>query len=111
MSERGWRTRGGELASYDDISVFVIPLIKYTDLQKIVTDKKTERTRAVSPSSKENGPSEDTAGPVTIITGNKPSDVENQNKIENQNKMDTQETVNGAGKVDSGNDVDMAEER
>ena len=105
MSERGWRTRGGELASYDDISVFVIPLIKYTDLQKIVTDKKTERTRAVSPSSKENGPSEDTAGPVTIITGNKPSDVENQNK------MDTQETVNGAGKVDSGNDVDMAEER
>ncbi len=33
LGERGWRTRDGEPASYDDISVFVIPLAKHSSIK------------------------------------------------------------------------------
>ena len=36
LGERGWRTRKGDVASYDDISVFVIPLATHTQLQKYI---------------------------------------------------------------------------
>ena len=36
LGERGWRTRKGDVASYDDISVFVIPLATHMQLQKYI---------------------------------------------------------------------------
>jgi len=40
LGERGWRTRNGNPASYDDISVFVIPLGNHMNLRKYITEEK-----------------------------------------------------------------------
>ncbi|XP_065058288.1 protein phosphatase 1H-like [Rhopilema esculentum] len=42
LSERGWRTRNNEAASYDDISVFVVPLGRHEDLASYVNMKKQD---------------------------------------------------------------------
>ena len=40
LGERGWRTRKGDPASYDDISVFVIPLYKHKNITEYIRDDK-----------------------------------------------------------------------
>ena len=40
LGERGWRTRGGDAASYDDISVFVVPLGKHKDIKKYIKEER-----------------------------------------------------------------------
>ena len=42
LSERGWRTRNNEAASYDDISVFVVPLGRHEDIASYVNAKKQD---------------------------------------------------------------------
>ena len=39
LSDKGWRRVNGELASYDDVSVFVIPLIECsTEMAKFTVE-------------------------------------------------------------------------
>ena len=40
LGERGWRTRNGDAASYDDISVFVVPLYNHKDLKRYIKEEK-----------------------------------------------------------------------
>ena len=40
LGERGWRTRNGNPASYDDISVFVIPLNNHMNLRNYIKEEK-----------------------------------------------------------------------
>lgn len=42
--EKGWRRASGELASYDDISTFVIPL-KNSDLERTTREYETPTVR------------------------------------------------------------------
>lgn len=40
MGERGWKTRNGDTASYDDISVFVVPLCRHESILEYIKEEK-----------------------------------------------------------------------
>ena len=51
LGERGWRMANNEVASYDDISVFVIPLCQWRNSLEIVLENHRNRRQSVRASS------------------------------------------------------------